>query len=114
MRRGLFFLAYSFIPYESFAFTSGWSKPKHLQRTPWRARQYEIEAASAFDRSQRSGQRITGGLATMQIQAGETKIIDEGSLAKGGRKKVVVIGAGWAGLAAAYELSKQVISIMCR
>ena len=24
------------------------------------------------------------------------------------RKKVVVIGAGWAGLAAAYELSKQV------
>lgn len=25
-----------------------------------------------------------------------------------GKKKVVVIGAGWAGLAAAYELSKQV------
>lgn len=24
------------------------------------------------------------------------------------RKKVVVVGAGWAGLAAAYELSKQV------
>lgn len=28
--------------------------------------------------------------------------------AAGGKKRVVVIGAGWAGLAAAYELSKQV------
>lgn len=29
------------------------------------------------------------------------------------RKKVVVIGAGWAGLAAAYELSKQVRTCSC-
>ena len=38
---------------------------------------------------------------------------DGGSVGTGAvedkRKKVVVIGAGWAGLAAAYELSKQVI-----
>lgn len=32
----------------------------------------------------------------------ETEAVDDK------RKKVVVIGAGWAGLAAAYELSKQV------
>lgn len=39
--------------------------------------------------------------STVQTDSGVTVATDR-------RKKVVVIGAGWAGLAAAYELSKQV------
>lgn len=40
-----------------------------------------------------------------EVAGAETKDV---SSKTDGRKKVVVIGAGWAGLAAAYELSKQV------
>lgn len=41
----------------------------------------------------------------------ETEVAGEAKIDASGvheRKKVVVVGAGWAGLAAAYELSKQV------
>lgn len=45
-------------------------------------------------------------LTTMQAEvAAETEVE---ATEVDGRKKVVVVGAGWAGLAAAYELSKQV------
>ncbi len=41
--------------------------------------------------------------------AAEVAVASSGESPEGDRrKKVVVIGAGWAGLAAAYELSKQV------
>lgn len=44
----------------------------------------------------------------MQGGAVETETVGKDNITGGGKKKVVVIGAGWAGLAAAYELSKQV------
>lgn len=48
--------------------------------------------------------------ATMQSEIEDGRSVGSEAV-EDKRKKVVVIGAGWAGLAAAYELSKQVISI---
>lgn len=95
MRCGLQILVCGLLSLESVAFVLGGTR------------------ISSFSGRQRHGQHADGlrqleprPRTKMQAEvAGEAKVeapeVDR-------RKKVVVVGAGWAGLAAAYELSKQV------
>lgn len=64
-----------------------------------------------MSRKQYAG-RPADSRATMATIQSESVLAEELGVAAdsiGNRKKVVVIGAGWAGLAAAHELSKQVL-----
>lgn len=113
MRRSVFILAYSLFC-KSEAFAPGCTRHKQIWHACWsRGRTNEgenLDAASAVGRRQRRRRDVTP--LVMQGGTVETETVGKDSITGGGKEKVVVIGAGWAGLAAAYELAKQVFGFM--
>lgn len=89
----------AFVPGGGTASFFGHKKSSNFERPRIRQRQSHADGLQHARRTMSS--------TTMQSEVAEgvgveTEAVDDK------RKKVVVVGAGWAGLAAAYELSKQV------
>lgn len=114
-------LAWSFLPRDATAFVLkvplvGAFASQSIRTS--NKKKNEIESLASVSSSshvscatrRRLNHRARAGAMTMQDSS---SIEEEGPVTEtegvaGGKKRVVVIGAGWAGLAAAYELSKQV------
>lgn len=96
MRHGLSLIMCGLLSHESAAFVSGGTRATSFIGVQPPRRQL----AEGFP------QLGSRPLTKMQAEFEAEREADAAEVDK--RKKVVVVGAGWAGLAAAYELSKQV------
>lgn len=106
MRHSLCLIAWALLPCYSVAFVPGGATAslfRHQQSSL--SERPRIRQRSHADGLLWHARRMRS--ATMQSEMADAGVA-ETEAAEDKRKKVVVIGAGWAGLAAAYELSKQV------
>lgn len=106
MRHSLCLVAWALLPCYSVAFVPGGATAslfRHQQSSL--SERPRIRQRSHADGLLWHARRMRS--ATMQSEMADAGVAETEAV-EDKRKKVVVIGAGWAGLAAAYELSKQV------